>query len=165
MANRMSKRDLNRFILKHDNYEYHRSFLYKPVSVAYDRSKFEKWKLSQYDRSESNNIGGRGVLGVVFIILCLFAFSSALMGRDSTLSFTGLLNSISSMPTIEMSKVFDFVNDLRITLNWGVFNWFRDFLNDFFLPLFGVALYFCTAVAQLVVFLVWIFKFIFTGVY
>ncbi len=133
--------------------------------VAFDKRKFDKWKFSQYDRAVSSNISTVGVFGVIFIILCLFAFSSALMGRDSSLSFTGLLNSISSMPTIDMSKIFDFVNDMNITLDWGVFNWFRDFLNNFFMPLFGVAIYFCTAIAQLIVFLVWVFKFIFTGVY
>lgn len=165
MSKRMSKRDLNKFILKHDNYVYHRSSSDKPLNVAFDRRKFDKWKLSQYDRSESTDIDGVGVFGVIFVILCLFAFSSALMGRDSSLSFTGLLNSISSMPTIDMTKVFGFVNDFSITSDWSVFNWFRDFLNNFFLPLFGVALYFCTAIAQLIVFLVWVFKFIVTGVY
>ena len=165
MSKRMSKRELNRFILKHDNYVYHRSFSYKPLNVAFDRRKFDKWKLSQYDRSESSNIAGRGVFGVIFIILCLFAFSSVLMGRDSSISFTGLLNSISSIPTIDMSKIFDFVNDMNITSDWGLFNWFRDFLNNLFMPLFGVAIYFSTAIAQLLVFLVWIFKFLFTGVY
>lgn len=165
MSKRMSKRELNSFILKHDNYVYHRSFSVKPLNVAFDRRKFDKWKLSQYDRSESSNIAGKGVFGVIFIILCLFAFSSVLMGRDSSISFTGLLNSISSMPTIDMSKVFDFVNDFQISSDWALFNWFRDFLNNFFLPLFGVAIYFCTAIAQLIVFLVWIFKFLFTGVY
>lgn len=165
MSKRMSKRDLNRFIIKHDNYVYNRSSSNKPLNVAFDRRKFDKWKLSQYDRSESTNIDGSGVFGVIFIILCLFAFSSVLMGRDSSLSFTGLLNSISSMPTIDMSRVFNFVDDFNITSDWTVFNWFRDFLNNFFLPLFGVAIYFCTAIAQLIVFLVWVFKFIFTGVY
>ena len=165
MSKRMSKRDLNNFILKHDNYVYHRSSSVRPLNVAFDRSKFDKWKLSQYDRSESNHIAYVGVFGVIFIILCLFAFSSALMGRDSSLSFTGLLNSISSVPIIDMSKIFVFVNDMNITLDWGVFNWFRDFLNNFFLPFFGVAIYFCTAIAQLIVFLVWVFKFIVTGVY
>ena len=165
MSKRMSKRDLNNFILKHDNYVYHRSSSHRPLNVAFDRSKFDKWKLSQYDRSESIHLTGVGVFGVIFIILCLFAFSSALMGMESSLSFTGLLNSLSSVPTIDMSKIFDFLNDFIITLDWGVFNWFRDFLNNFFLPLFGVAIYFCTAIAQLIVFLLWIFKFLLTGVY
>lgn len=165
MSKRMSKRELNRFILRHDNYVYHRSFSGKPLNVAFDRRKFDKWKLSQYDRSDSSDIAGKGVLGVIFIILCLFAFSSVLMGRDSSISFTGLLNSISSIPTIDMSKIFDFVNDMNITSDWGFFNWFRDFLNNLFMPLFGVAIYFSTAIVQLIVFLVWIFKFLFTGVY
>lgn len=133
--------------------------------IDFNRRKFYKWKSSQYDSFRYSAISGVGVLGVIFIILCLFAFSSALMGRDSSLSFTGLLNSISSVPTIDMSKIFDFVNDINITSDWGVFNFFRDFINNFVLSLLGVAIYFCTAIAQLIVFLVWVFKFIFTGVY
>ncbi|AXH75974.1 MAG: putative mannosyl-3-phosphoglycerate phosphatase [Inoviridae sp.] len=101
----------------------------------------------------------------VFVILFLLSFSSALMGRDSSISFSGLLNAISSAPTIDMSVIFDFVTDWRITGNWVAFNWFRDFLNDLFLPFIGVVVYFCASIAQLLLLLIWVARFLLTGVY
>ncbi len=101
----------------------------------------------------------------VFVILFLFSFSSVLMGRDSTITFSGLLNSISSVPTIDMSVIFSFVSDSKITSDWTVFNWLRDFLNNLFLPLIGVVVYFCASIAQLLLLLIWVAKFLITGVY
>lgn len=132
---------------------------------------YRRTQFKEYQRAHSysgvtgaSNVGG--LFPLIFVILCLFAFVGAFMGREETVTFRGLLNSLSSAPTIDMSSIVDFASKLYITEDWGVaFNWFRDFLNNFFMPIVGVAIYFSVSVAQLLLFLVWAIKFLFTGVY
>lgn len=142
--------------------------------LRYFRKQYRQYRRSQfkeYQRTHSyngvtgaSNVGG--LFPLIFVILCLFAFVGAFMGREDTVTFRGLLNSISSAPTIDMSTIVDFASKMHIEDDWGVaFNWFRDFLNNFLMPIVGVVIYFSVSVAQLLLFLIWAIKFLFTGVY
>ena len=132
---------------------------------------YRRAQFKEYQRTHSyngvtgaSNVGG--LFPLIFVILCLFAFVGAFMGREDTVTFRGFLNSISSAPTIDMSSIVDFASKMYITEDWTVaFNWLRDFLNSFVMPILSVAIYFCVSVAQLLLFLVWAIKFLFTGVY
>ena len=132
---------------------------------------YRRAQFKEYQRTHSyngvtgaSNVGG--LFPLIFVILCLFAFVGAFMGREDTVTFRGFLNSISSAPTIDMSSIVDFASKMYITEDWTVaFNWLRDFLNSFVMPILSVAFYFCVSVAQLLLFLIWAIKFLLTGVY
>lgn len=132
----------------------------------YRRSQFKEYQRSHayYGDTEASNVGG--LFPLIFVILFIFAFVSALMGRETTVTFRGLLESFANAPTIDMSTIIDFASNMYITEDWTVaFNWLRDFLNNFVMPIISVVIYFCVSVAQLLLFLVWAIKFLFTGVY
>ena len=132
----------------------------------YRRSQFKDYQRTHAysGTTGASNVGG--LFPLIFVILCLFAFVSAFMGRGTTVTFRGLLSSIANAPTIDMSTVIDFASKMYITEDWTVaFNWLRDFLNSFVMPILSVAFYFCVSVAQLLLFLIWAIKFLLTGVY
>ena len=132
----------------------------------YRRSQFKDYqRIHAYSGvTGASNIGG--LFPVIFVILFLFAFVSSIMGRETTVTFRGLLDSLANAPTIDMSIIIDFASKMYITDDWTVaFNWLRDFLNSFVMPILSVVFYFCVSVAQLLLFLIWTIKFLFTGVY
>ena len=132
----------------------------------YRRSQFKDYQRTHAysGTTGASNVGG--LFPLIFVILCLFAFVSAFMGRQTTVTFRGLLSSIANAPTIDMSSIIDFASKMYITEDWTVaFNWLRDFLNSFVMPILSVAIYFCVSVAQLLLFLIWAIKFLLTGVY
>ena len=105
------------------------------------------------------------LFGIVFIILFVFAFVSSVMGLDSDVSFSTLLQALSNAKTIDIASIMSSFNDLRITAYWAVFNWLKTFINQFLMPLISVLTYFALSIAQLFVFLFWVVRFLFTGVY
>lgn len=105
------------------------------------------------------------LFGIVFIILFVFAFVSSVMGLDSNVSFSTLLQALSNAKTIDIASIMSAFNDLRITDDWSVFNWLKTFINQFLMPLISVLTYFALSIAQLFVFLFWVVRFLFTGVY
>lgn len=105
------------------------------------------------------------LFGIVFIILFVFAFVSSVMGLDSNVSFSTLLQALSNAKTIDIASIMSAFNDLRITADWAVFNWLKTFINQFLMPLISVLTYFALSIAQLFVFLFWVVRFLFTGVY
>ena len=105
------------------------------------------------------------LFGIIFIILFLFAFVSSVMGLDSNVSFSTLLKALSNAETIDIASIMTAFNDLRITADWSVFNWLKTFINQFLMPLISVLTYFALSIAQLFVFLFWVVRFVFTGVY
>lgn len=138
------------------------------------RRQYRQYRRSQfkdYQRTHSysgvtgaSNVGG--LFPLIFVILFLFAFVSSVMGRETTVTFRGLLSSFENAPTIDMSSIVDFASKMYITDDWTVaFNWLRDFLNNFVMPILSVAIYFSVSVAQLLLFLIWAIKFLLTGVY
>ena len=132
----------------------------------YRRSQFKEYQRSHAYSGDTkvSNVGG--LFPLIFVILFIFAFVSAFMGRETTVTFRGLLESFANAPTIDMSTIIDFASNMYITEDWTVaFNWLRDFLNNFVMPIISVVIYFCVSVAQLLLFLVWAIKFLFTGVY
>lgn len=105
------------------------------------------------------------LFSIAFIILALFAFISAVTGRNNVFTFTGMLEAFSNSPSIPLSDIVNFMGDLRIDKDWTVFgNWLRDFINDFLLPFTSVVVYFSVAVAQLVMYIIWFLKILFVGI-
>ena len=74
----------------------------------YRRSQFKDYQRTHAysGTTGASNVGG--LFPLIFVILCLFAFVSAFMGRQTTVTFRGLLSSIANAPTIDMSSIIDF---------------------------------------------------------
>lgn len=105
------------------------------------------------------------MLCIVFIILALFAFVSAVTGRSNVFTFSGLLQSFADCPSIPLPAVVNFMDNLYIYDDWTrLGNWLRDFINNFLLPFISVIVYFCTAISQLVLYIIWFLKILFVGV-
>lgn len=105
------------------------------------------------------------IFGIVFIILFVFAFVASVIGLDSNVSFYTLLTALSNAKVIDIADIMEDFNNLVITSDWSIFNWLRDFFNNFLMPILSVITYFALSIAQLFVFVFWIVKFLFTGVY
>ena len=72
------------------------------------------------------------VAGCVFkvffgFMLIIALFWSLNSGADYTISFTSMLNYLSSAPTLDFTSISNF----DIVSSWGVFNFLRDFFNLF----------------------------------
>lgn len=103
-----------------------------------------------------------GLGKVVMVWLLLFAMISALTGREQNLTFSGLLNALSNAPTIDIASIFKDMNNLYIDSDWSdLFNWLRDFLNQFVMPIISVVVYYCLCFSQLAVYLIWFVGFLF----
>lgn len=103
------------------------------------------------------------IFGVVFVILFMFSFLGALYGNETDFSFRSLLDCLTSAPAIDISGVAGFSSELCIVDDWGIFNWFRDFINNFFLSICSVAIYFSVSLMQLLIYICYFVGFIFTG--
>ncbi len=102
-----------------------------------------------------------------FFLLCFFVCFLAsyiwkITGRTNYFSFTLLLNTLASAPTIDTSFIYTFAN-MGIVGDWGVFDFLRVFISDYCMPALSMVLFFVTGIAQLVVFLAYIFRSLFVG--
>lgn len=116
---------------------------------------------------EYRNVPVVGIAKTVFFILLMYAFCSALMGRESTVSFTTFFTSLKYAPSLPMADIFKFVQSLRIsTTGLPVVTQFlvKQF-NNFVMPLISLATYLTLCIVQLLTFVGWFLSWIFTGVY
>ena len=108
-----------------------------------------------------------GIAKIVMLILVLFLFASVLYGRDVPVSFTTFFNALQYVPTIDMSKVFDFTQSLRIPLNSVPFGgmFFAQVFNTFFAPVLSFLIFLNVCVVQLLAFVGFFIYFVVYGVY
>lgn len=118
-------------------------------------------------RVEYRNVPVIGIAKTVFFILLMYAFCSALMGRQETVSFTTFFTSLKYAPAIPMSDIFKFVQSLRIpTQGLPVLTqFFAKQFNTFVMPLISLGTYLTFCIVQLLAFVGWFLSWIFTGVY
>lgn len=98
---------------------------------------------------------------VIFMCLFLIMFFSAATGSDTSITFTGFLEGLADSPSIDTCWIKTF-NSLRITSDWYIFNFLRDFLNTF-MDIISVLLWLVTGIAQLVVYVGYLFRVFFSG--
>ncbi len=98
------------------------------------------------------------ILKYVVLILLVYELISYATGRLTSITFDGFLSVLENAPVfpVELLSQLDFT----ITLDWGVFNFLRDFINLFapvltVLSFVGLLLY--NAIAYLLYFLRWLF--------
>lgn len=121
----------------------------------------------QYLDSSSHS----GLFTVIIMVLIFINLSYLFYNNGNQMSFSSLLNGLSDMPSIDISVVQKF-SDFRITKNWSLvlseklgigisFNWLRDFINSFIMPIVSVTSFFLAGIVQLVYFITWLLGFIF----
>lgn len=104
------------------------------------------------------------VLCVFFVLVFVVNFFYAVTGSDSFFSFSSLLSTFEKAPSINTDWILKFGN-LKITDDWTkLFNWLRDFINDYIIKIITIVLYLCTGVAQLVTYFCYFVGILFGGV-
>lgn len=94
------------------------------VTVSYDyRKRLET-------RSEStSSLAPFILLRVVLVCLLGLSVFSILFGRKTIFGLGSFLESLSNVPSFDLSPITTFVNSWAISSDWGVFNFLRDFFN------------------------------------
>lgn len=118
-----------------------------------------------------DNSSHTGLFTLIIMVLIFVNLSYLFYNNGNQMSFSSLLNGLSDMPSIDISVVQRFSNT-RITGEWtfwlseklgiGIsFNWLRDFINSFIMPILSLASFFLAGIVQLVYFITWLLGFIF----
>lgn len=118
-----------------------------------------------------DNSSHTGLFSVTIMLLIFINLSYLFYNNGNQMSFSSLLNGLSDMPSVDISVVQRFSNS-RITADWSLwlskglgigisFNWLRDFINSFIMPILSLASFFLAGIVQLVYFITWLFGFIF----
>ena len=105
--------------------------------------------------SKSSVSFGRNVILWIFAVCALVSFVWRATGSDNIFTFSSFLETLSNVPQIPTNWIKSFVSN-TIQADWAVFNFFRDFLNRFIMPLLGVISFLCVGVAQLVTYAIWV---------
>lgn len=119
---------------------------------------------SLHNYSSSISLSGVSVFGVFFVLVFVVNFFYAVTGSDSFFSFSSLLSTFEKAPSINTDWILKF-GDLKITDDWTkLFNWLRDFINDYIIKIITIVLYLCAGVAQLVTYFCYFVGILFGGV-
>lgn len=102
------------------------------------------------------------ILFYFFFICFLVSYVWQVSGKDNILSFTTLLETFASCPTVPTDWIYSFTSR-SVTADWGAFNFLRDFVNSFCIPFCGIFLQFWVSISQIFVYVVWIGGLLFGG--
>ena len=111
-----------------------------------------------------------GLFSVIIMLLIFINLSYLFYNNGNQMSFSSLLNGLSDMPSVNVDVVRNF-SQSRITADWSLwlskdlgigisFNWLRDFINSFIMPLLSMVAFFLAGLTQLIVFIGWVIGFI-----
>lgn len=119
-----------------------------------------KWKdLEDKKRifnSSSRFVDSIGILKIIFLLLLLVMVFRSLSGVNS-ISFTSFLTWLRDFHPLLQN--FSFV-DLSIVGDWGIFNFFKDFLN-IFMQVISVAVFVCKAIVNFISYVFGFVRFLF----
>lgn len=112
-----------------------------------------------------------GLFTIIILVLIFINLSYLFFNNGGQMSFSSLLNGLSEMPSVDVDVVRNF-SQSRITADWSLwlskdlgigisFNWLRDFINSFIMPLLSMVAFFLAGLTQLIVFIGWVIGFIF----
>lgn len=112
-----------------------------------------------------------GLFSVIIMLLIFVNLSYLFFNNGNQMSFSSFLNGLSDMPNVNVDVVRNF-SQSRITDDWtfwlskeleiGIsFNWLRNFINSFIMPLLSMVAFFLAGLTQLIVFIGWVIGFIF----
>lgn len=104
---------------------------------------------------------GGSIFGLILLLIILFNIPAFVAGNgevSSYFSFERFMNMLASAPTIDMSWITNVLQP--ITADWGVFQFFADFLNSL-LTLFQGICFLAVGIVNLVSYLLYFLKFLF----
>lgn len=102
-----------------------------------------------YVQKKGYSIAPATIFTVIFVLLFVTNFFYATVGYEQTFTFSHLLEKFSTIEPVGIDWIRDFA-DMRIEDDWSVFNWFRDFLNNFVMKIVTAFLFLCTGLVELV---------------
>lgn len=106
-------------------------------------------------RFSASNSLGKSVIFYIFAWCFFVSLFWRITGSDNIFTFTSLLEAFSSAPSIPTSWITSFVSN-KIVADWGVFEFLRNFLNSFVMPLLGTVSFVAVGVAQIITYATWI---------
>lgn len=118
-----------------------------------------------------DNSSHTGLFTLIIMVLIFVNLSYLFYNNGNQMSFSSLLYGLSDMPSVDISVVQKFSNS-GITADWSLvlseslgisisFNWLRNFINSFIMPILSLASFFLAGIVQLVYFITWTLGFIF----
>ena len=104
---------------------------------------------------------GLGVIGYVFVLLLIATLIRVMVGSQSLPTFTGLLDTLSTAPTIEIPFIsFDMTNFLGG--EWLILDELRRVLA-FLLSTFNVVIFFVNGIVSVITYITFLFRWLFIG--
>lgn len=126
------------------------------VSVRDNRALYRR-SVSAF-RSVGAFAGGfSNIFYVIFFILFALMFYSYAFNMEQTYTFTGFLNAMSEVPQIDNSWIVNFSN-LTIEGDWGLFDFFREFIINTSIRIISFLLYMVTGIGQLLVYIYYVVR-------
>lgn len=113
-------------------------------------------------RSKKVDLESAGsIFGLVLLLIIMFNIPSFVAGNGSFstyFSFERFMNMLASAPTVSMAWITDVLQP--ISADWGVFQFFADFINSLITLLQGVS-FILVGIVNLVSYLLYFLKFLF----
>ena len=131
----------------------------------------KSYKFNNSCRFLDESTSHSGLFTIIILVLIFINLSYLFFNNGGQMSFSSLLNGLSEMPSVDVDVVRNF-SQSRITADWSLwlskdlgigisFNWLRDFINSFIMPLLSMVAFFLAGLTQLIVFIGWVIGFIF----
>ncbi len=131
----------------------------------------KSYKINNSGRFLDESTSHFGLFTIIIFVLIFINLSYLFFNNGGQMSFSSLLNGLSEMPSVNVDVVRNF-SQSRITADWSLwlskdlgigisFNWLRDFINSFIMPLLSMVAFFLAGLTQLIVFIGWVLGFIF----
>ena len=131
----------------------------------------KSYKFNNSGRFLDESTSHFGLFTIIILVLIFINLSYLFFNNGGQMSFSSLLNGLSEMPSVNVDVVRNF-SQSRITADWSLwlskdlgigisFNWLRDFINSFIMPLLSMVAFFLAGLTQLIVFIGWVIGFIF----
>lgn len=121
------------------------------TKIIHDYHSIQRDNSSKEERS-SRGLGVQALtftFYIAFLVLFVVAFYRYTAGMPLP-TFTGLLNFIQTCPNVTLHP--HIIGSIEA--DWGIFNFFRDFINTL-TTIFGVGMYACSSIAQVILLLGW----------
>lgn len=116
--------------------------------------------------------GGYSLFSVVLLLLIFINLSFLFFNNGEKMFFSSFLESLDNNNIVVDVDVVRNFSQSRITDDWtfwlnkkleiGIsFNWLRNFINNFIMPILSMVAFFLAGITQLIVFIGWVIGFIF----
>lgn len=89
-----------------------------------DSTRSSSSKAQRFSLSSSFSLSANSILKIVMLLLLLFSFCSLMFGHGYHFSLQTLLETVTSLPRLDVSSLTDRITIPLITADWGLFSKF-----------------------------------------